>query len=88
MTEEVFTYRDGNDWVSYIESEEGICMSAHTDSQKYPKPMLRAILKTFLQFDSVYTILPYNYLVKFYKQHAEVELINAEANLYRLWRVK
>lgn len=87
MKEETIVYQTDTNKVSYIVDDEGrCCLTAHTDNDKYSLRMLKAILKTFLYFKSVYTILPHKYLVDFYEKHANVELIDDESKLYKIWR--
>lgn len=84
---EVAVHKTDTEIVTYMVDDLGrCCLTAHTDNDKYSLPMLKAILKTFLQFKEVYTILPHKYLVTFYERHAKLELISGELNLYRIWR--
>lgn len=78
-------YDEPDGWVEYVENDGKIYMSAHTNLSKYSKKMMIVIAKTFLTFDEVYTILPYDYLVNFYNKHTYVELIDEETRLYKVY---
>jgi len=81
---EVYTYKTEDEWVGYT-YKDGICfMSAHTTKEKYSILMLKKILETFNMLGEVVSILPHDYLVDFYKRHADVTLINEEDRLYKL----
>ncbi len=84
----VRVYDEPDGWVEYVEYVENdgkIFMSAHTHTDKYSKKMMIKIAKTFLTFEEVYTILPYDYLVNFYNKHTHVELIDKKTRLYKVY---
>ena len=83
--EEVFTYKNGKSFISYVILEDNIvCMSAHIENDKYNISFLKKILKTFYMFNEVITCFPYDYLVDFYSKHFEVNLINEQYKLYKV----
>lgn len=79
------TYDEEDGWVEYMEQDGKVYMSAHTPLKRYPKRMMINIARTFLTFPEVYTILPYEYLVKFYDKHTNLELIDSNTHLYRVY---
>ena len=84
--EAVRVYETKDEWVEWVKIDDKVYLSAHTTNKRYSRAMLKAIFKTFLQFKDIYTILPSLYLVDFYKNHANVELIDKEIKAYRIWR--
>lgn len=82
---EIFTYKNNNEWVSYIEEGGIVYMSAHTDS-RYSFGMLKAIKETFEMHKEVITQLKHDYLVQFYSRHADLTLVDEANHIYLVRR--
>lgn len=78
-------YEEIDGWIEVEVMTDGkVCMSAHSNYEKYSKKLMVRIAKTFLTFDEVYTILPFDYLVEFYNKHTYVQLIDQTTKLYKV----
>jgi len=84
--ETIRTYETDEEWCEYIEHDKMIFASAHTSKKTYSRRLMKEMKLILAIKGEIVTELSYNYLIKFYSRHFDIESLGN--NFYKIKDIK